>query len=64
MRNPALGASCTFGSLTATPSIKPALSCSAAAIAAPAPLLTLLAITMVLAGVTTFVRLPSGSATP
>ena len=53
-----------LGSLTATPSIRPAVSCSAAASAAPAPLLTLLAMTMVFAGVMSFVRRPSGSMSP
>ncbi len=54
------GASCTLGSLTATPSISPCVSCSAAASAAPAPLETLEAITMVLAGPNRTGLLPSG----
>jgi hypothetical protein len=50
MRPPAPGASWMLGSLTATPSIQPASSCSAAASAAPAPLETDEAITSVLWG--------------
>lgn len=53
-----------LGSLTATPSISPPASFSAAARAAPAPLLTLDAMTVVLAGTMTLVRVPSGSAVP
>ena len=49
-----------LGSVTATPSIRPSVSCSAAASAAPAPLETDDAITVVLSGLNCGVAVLSG----
>ena len=59
---PGLAGSSTAGSDTATPLIRPWVSCSAAAMAAPPPLEMLDAMTMVLAGVRVLRRWPLSSA--
>ena len=53
-----------FGSVTATPSISPNLSSSAAASAAPAPLETEEAMTVVQAGVIARALVPEGRVSP
>jgi len=58
---PASAGSSTAGSDTATPLMRPCVSCSAAAMAAPPPLEMLDAITMVLAGVSVLRRWPLSS---
>ena len=61
---PGLAGISMAGSDTATPLIRPCVSSSAAAMAAPPPLEMLDAITMVLAGVSVLRRWPAASVAP
>ncbi|MNT46656.1 hypothetical protein D3C72_1833160 [compost metagenome] len=61
---PGLAGSSSAGSDTATPVIKPWVSCSAAAMAAPPPLEMLDAMTMVLDGVSVLRRWPAALVLP
>jgi len=58
---PAFAGISIAGSETATPLIRPCVSCSAAATAAPPPLEMLDAMVMVLPGVSVFTRMPPSS---